>query len=789
MMALNYKLVFITIIILLAILPTSFTQNIFTYTEELYQTNLTSYPPRVLYLRHYSGSEGAVVVHIGRKLNFGPSYLIPNTTTWYPNEFVVNNIIPEKGFLRLSAISGTRNFEWSQYSHLMTSTRHNDDAFTSFQLTVFATLDGGYAVVYANTTTINTTFEFTPTAGIYVLLLGYNQTSTPKRIILYELPQKNLTFNQLYCSVDYVAIGHSCIIALAGTSAAPIATTVPQSVSSQNTEIFYVKIRFLSSGALLSLDLISNNTFNANVKTLPYGGYIIISRELSKVDNISENLNFSLFDEENKPSDYSFPQKPIVANLFGTLDVTQNNTFLVALNESSLNTWSLLSISLPKLNSYNDNGYGNFHISDTYPQNKLVNLELGYNTINITYHDSIRFSDGNLTIYQTTSDGSFLRQTINSRTCDTSTKCQVFDKVVILKILDCTFNEPSGTYYIKMDTNFVQSAQYGEPMLGIDPNMWTFQTGLYLQNYNPNRDNSTFYDNGITGSIRLTLDGTQLFQNMSSSEKSVFLAALVNEFTIKVPTEKGRLNTNQNVQLDTSSKSNLLILLSINGAKSGNKLNSNEVKKNLDQLIRNKQDTPISIGNSSYLDDFYGFQTTRQFSDLFDANKTKFIIVFVAIAINLLIFLIFRLRSPDGDNLIILTLGLTIFRFVSYLIFVIFDSTVISFLYAPSISFLVIPVAVNLILSFSVLVTERSKEFIDWLGNYTRVAVTIALLSGANIDLLSLIKSYLMGWDFLNAPLSRNALRVIFWGGCVSILLADIPQLVIQAEANEIEGT
>ncbi|CAG8780325.1 8503_t:CDS:2, partial [Cetraspora pellucida] len=703
-----------------------------------------------------------------------------------------NNIIPEKGFLRLSAISGTGDYEWSQYSQSI------DENFTSFQLTVIATLDGGYAIVYANTTTRNTTFEFASTAGLYVQILGYNQTSTPKRIILYELPQKNLTFLQLYCSVDYVAIGHSCIVTVnhtqttvnqvnttvtatttvagpAGTSAVPIATTVPQSISSQNTDIFYVKIRFLSSGALLSLDPVSpssNNTLGVNVKTLPYGGYILLSRERSKVDSVSVNLNFSLFDEDNKLSDYSFPTKPIVANLLGAIDVTQNNTFLVALNESSLNSWSFLSVSLPKLNPYNDNGYGNFHISDTYPQNKLVNLELGYNTINITYHDSIKFSDGVLTIYQTTSDGSFLRQAINSRTCDTSTRCKVADKVVILKVLDCTFNEPNGTYYIKMDTNFVQSAQYGEPILGIDPNLWTFQT--------VNSGDSGLHDSSITGSIRLTIDGTRHFQNMSSSEKSDFLDALVNELTIKVPTEKKRLNTNQNVQLDTSSKSNLLILLTINGAQPGNKLYSNDVQKNLDQLIRNKQDTPISIGNSTYLDDIYGFQTNKQFSDLFEANKIKFIIVFVAIAINLLIFLVFRLRSPDGDNLIILTLGLTIFRFVSYLIFVIFDSTVISFLYLPSISFLVIPVAVNLILSFSVLVTERSKEFVEWLGNYTRVAVTIALLSGANIDLLSLIKSYLMEWDFLNAPLSRNALRVIFWGGCVNILLADIPQLVIQ---------
>ncbi|CAG8815680.1 745_t:CDS:1, partial [Cetraspora pellucida] len=78
MKALKYNLVFITIIILLVILPTSFTQTInyskTTYTEELYQNNLTT-SPHVLYIRHYSGNEGAAVVHIGR-INYST-----NTTT------------------------------------------------------------------------------------------------------------------------------------------------------------------------------------------------------------------------------------------------------------------------------------------------------------------------------------------------------------------------------------------------------------------------------------------------------------------------------------------------------------------------------------------------------------------------------------------------------------------------------------------------------------------------------------------------------------------------------------
>ncbi|CAG8812658.1 18156_t:CDS:2, partial [Gigaspora rosea] len=50
------------------------------------------------------------------KIDFGPSYLVPGTNAWIPNEFIVNNIIPKKGFLRLSAVNRTNDFEWRQYA-------------------------------------------------------------------------------------------------------------------------------------------------------------------------------------------------------------------------------------------------------------------------------------------------------------------------------------------------------------------------------------------------------------------------------------------------------------------------------------------------------------------------------------------------------------------------------------------------------------------------------------------------------------------------------------------------
>ncbi|KAF0558075.1 hypothetical protein F8M41_010604 [Gigaspora margarita] len=655
------------------------------------------------------------------KLEFGPSYLIKGTTIWKPNEFIVNNITPKNGFLRLSAANGTGDFEWSQYAYngngsfkLMTKNRTHDNAFfTSFQVTVFATLDGGYAIVYANstnmastnTTTSSDATEFTTTAGLYALILGYNQTTTPKRIILYELSKPNITFTYLYCSVDFVSIGHSCVTAVSHVHTAvnqtnttiittatqtvpvtvapattasqtivtvvPVITTVPQSVA---TTIFIVKIRFLSSGSLLSIDPIfppNSNITNVNVRTLPLGGYAILLRQFSV---LALNLNFSLYDEENKPTNYNFPLKPIVTDLLGAFDITQNNTMLIAQNETSNSAWKLLSITMPKLTPYNDDGYGNLHIIATQPQNKINNLTLNHNSINITFRESITFSNGFLNIYQITSEGSFLRQKINSRTCDQSTQCNISDNSVILNVLECTFNEPEGKYCIQMDNNFVMSSQYGEPMLGIDPNMWTFQ--IVVDN-----DPNSKHDSNIQGSLRLTANGTQHFQNLDSSKQSEFIDTLIKELTTMIPTENKRLDSNQNVQFD---KSKLLISFLISGRNKNQKLYSTEIVKNLNLLINNKASTPISSGNAtSYLDDNYGVQITHSLAESIAENKTKFITLFVVIVAFLLVFLFFRAKAKEGENLIILQFGVTMFRFISYVIFVIFDSTAISFLYTP----------------------------------------------------------------------------------------------------------
>ncbi|RIB03659.1 hypothetical protein C2G38_2049087 [Gigaspora rosea] len=112
------------------------------------QANLTEAQPHILQIAHYNDNSrlllrviqpnGSVIPinfeyvdmiqdrglifdwdgMIISKLEFGPSYLFPGTN-WYPNEFIVNNITPKNGFLRLSVANDneTDSLIWRQYKY------------------------------------------------------------------------------------------------------------------------------------------------------------------------------------------------------------------------------------------------------------------------------------------------------------------------------------------------------------------------------------------------------------------------------------------------------------------------------------------------------------------------------------------------------------------------------------------------------------------------------------------------------------------------------------------------
>ncbi|CAG8460333.1 19691_t:CDS:2 [Gigaspora margarita] len=688
------------------------------------------------------------------RLDFGPSYLQPNTS-WYPNEYIVNNITPKKGFLRLSTtkVNNVNAFVWRQYGYdgngifsLLSNDTVPNLNFVSFQITVFPTLNDGYAIVYANSTNIVSTSDpltaqFTAKAGIYAILLTYNQTKTSERVVLYEMNTPNVTFTELRCSVDYVSIGHSCIalvqqtvqatsnftyynistttvtatrtttiVSASTTAVVGVPTQFPTQISTPinismpinnvTRKTFYIRIRFLSSGSVMTLSPIFNIT-NTNIRSIPLGGYATVLRS-----SFDQNINFVffLYDENNRLSDQVYPQQPILANLYGAFDITKTNTLLVAQNETTT-FWSLLSINLPPLSPLKDSGYGNLHVITTYPQRNITNLILSTNVINITFQNQISLSDGNLTVYQIINQTNILRQRINSRTCD------------------------------------------------------------------------------LSGKVLLTNSGTIYFKELNVSGRYEFFTSLIKELTVRIPIEPERLSTNGRYQTENpwSDSEQILIPIFIKEARNNDEKLTVNVRNDLDTLVKQKQYTGIGTGTfTKFLDENYGFKQVASPGEFFEIHKPKFIILLVAIILCLTLFIGARYKSPESQNFIILQFGITIFRIVTTTVFVFTDARTVQNLFIPGVIFLMLPIAFNLTLAFSILFSEHNKEFTDWFAHHGRIATTVALISGAYIDMLLILKSHLLKLKVFDAPLSNKSLTIIFWGACTDIFLGDIPQLIIQ---------
>jgi hypothetical protein len=95
---------------------------------------------------------------------------------------------------------------------------------------------------------------------------------------------------------------------------------------------------------------------------------------------------------------------------------------------------------------------------------------------------------------------------------------------------------------------------------------------------------------------------------------------------------------------------------------------------------------------------------------------------------------------------------------------------------------LVVPLITNLILVFIIFITEcmDNKKYFVWFKNNSQPAAIITILCGGDITVLKLLSSNLAGFELFNAPLSKKAEKLIYYGGILNTFIEDLPQLIIQ---------
>lgn len=263
--------------------------------------------------------------NIKSKVRFGLSYVENNQ--WHPASEIHLNVNNKLGFFRLAFEGKTGNYSygWQQYfvndSGIVTMlksapvpTENINSHDIKIASTGMATIYGGYAIIYANSTneTTTTNDSFTILGKVYANFISYNRTDEDRTILLYTV-NNNVNFTGIYCDLVSIGVGQVCIIATNFIN-------FNSNDTANNITKKYIRVNFVSSGSLLKVDEPSNLP-NLAVRSkgwlatsMSYGGYILYA-------NDGTNFKFYYvyaYDEHNNPT-------PLVSTISSNQTVPINN--------------------------------------------------------------------------------------------------------------------------------------------------------------------------------------------------------------------------------------------------------------------------------------------------------------------------------------------------------------------------------------------------------------------------------------------------------------------------------
>ncbi|CAG8503295.1 11662_t:CDS:2 [Acaulospora colombiana] len=294
-------------------------------------------------------------------------------------------------------------------------------------------------------------------------------------------------------------------------------------------------------------------------------------------------------------------------------------------------------------------------------------------------------------------------------------------------VLPCTFNQQGQTYLVIVDGNFVKLDEFDEPLLGVKNGTWIFKTES--GNDNPFTDD-------IDVIIRLSADTSAFFVAQNVDDERKFLNEMLTSFSEAIPVNASRLSISNRFQFDGDSQSSQILLkMTIKSTQDPSQVNSMQIYQDMSVLVTNKSITSLMFYNSTAsLDSDYGVVILRGFrmctmhvfdfqANLWQEYRYQFAGVICAFFVCLVIAFLAHNRYPQGKSM-------SLFKFILVM---------------------------------------------------TDFALDIVFLFGRVQDVPSLYTPYSKAARFkiFRAPFTPTAERWIYLGSLVSLMLEDIPQLVV----------
>ncbi|CAI2167291.1 17280_t:CDS:2 [Funneliformis geosporum] len=188
------------------------------------------------------------------------------------------------------------------------------------------------------------------------------------------------------CDIAFVGVGHVCTLT--------VQQNLGDATNPTKSDLYYLKITFLSSGSVTSFTSISRvlpNNINVKVtewvvNSLPYGGYILTSHlPIKPTGLVMYAYVFDEYDTNGIPWELV---EPSPTNVAGAFNILYNNTLFVAQKEEK-DTWSLIFTDLPRFIGDKDHGYSNVHIDATPSEVKFAGSTSG--VLRLTVEGSTHF--------------------------------------------------------------------------------------------------------------------------------------------------------------------------------------------------------------------------------------------------------------------------------------------------------------------------------------------------------------------------------------------------------------
>ncbi|CAG8751153.1 16470_t:CDS:2, partial [Dentiscutata heterogama] len=90
-------------------------------------------------------------------------------------------------------------------------------------------------------------------------------------------------------------------------------------------------------------------------------------------------------------------------------------------------------------------------------------------------------------------------------------------------------------------------------------------------------------------------------------------------------------------------------------------------------------------------------------------------------------------------------------------------------------------IGLDIIFAFTILSKEVSNRYFrEWINNNFIFAAIFTLLASADIEILLVLSSHFAGLNIFTAAYSNEAKNYIFWSKNITIIINDIPWLIVQ---------